>query len=150
MSQNLTDHFTLEELTYSNTALALQLDNKPSEDIISNLITLATGLEAVRSLLGYPLHINSGYRCEQLNKAVGGSAKSAHMQGWAADFTCSSFGSTLEIVKKIRESNIKFDKCIEEGRWVHISFSPELRCEILTACFDANNKATYTKGLTNG
>lgn len=150
MPQNahkLTENFSLEELVASNTANTLRIDNTPSQEIIGNLIVLSSGLEEIRALLGKPLRINSGYRCQELNKAVKGSAKSAHMQGYAADFTCNSFGSPLDIVKEILASNIKFDKCIEEGRWVHISFSPELRREILTAHFDANNNTTYTKGV---
>jgi hypothetical protein len=141
----LTDHFSYEELTASSTAVRLCIDNTPPADLLPHLYILAVGLEQVRSLLGFPLHIDSGYRCPKLNACVGGAILSAHMEGYAADFTCAAFGDPLSIVKAIEASDIKFDKCIQEGHWVHISFAPTLRHEILTAHFSALG-TTYTKG----
>lgn len=143
----LSPHFTLEELTRSATALERDIDNEPDDDIVGNLKVLAVGLEAVRAMLGgHALHINSGYRCEQLNIAVRGSKNSAHMRGLAADFTCNGFGTPLEVVQAIVASDIQFDQCIQEGKWVHISFDPQLRRQIMTAHFDSAGNATYTKG----
>ena len=118
----MTPHFSLEELTFSDTAVRLGINNNVTDPtILSNLHELAVGLEQIRDLLNAPLHINSGYRCLLLNGAVKGSINSAHIQGWAADFTCRLFGTPLEIVKEVVKAGIKFDQCIQEGAWVHIS-----------------------------
>ena len=142
---NLTDHFTLEELCLSSTAERSGIDNTPGPEIVENLRVLARGLEEVRGFLGKPMHIDSGYRCESLNSAVNGARNSAHLQGYAADFICPGFGTPLEIVKAISESAIAFDQCIQEGTWVHISFDPRTRKQILTAHFGPNG-TTYTMG----
>ncbi len=142
---NLSPHFTLGELCFSSTAVRLGIDNTPNEEVIAHLGVLAQGLEQVRSLLGHPMHIDSGYRCDILNAAVRGSKTSAHLQGYAADFVCPDFGTPIEIVKLITGSTVAFDQCIQEGAWVHISFDPRMRREVLTAHF-ANGTATYTQG----
>ena len=139
----LSPHFSLEELTRSEMAVRKGIDNSPSQSVKNNLITLATNLELVRNLLSGPLHISSGYRCVALNKAIGGAHDSAHIDGYAADFTCSEFGTPKDIVKAINKSTIKVDQCIEEGTWVHISFAPPLRNQYLKAIF-VNGIAHYT------
>jgi hypothetical protein len=108
---------------------------------------LAQGLEKVRAVMGISLHIDSGYRCPELNQLVRGVPTSAHVSGYAADFTCAAFGTPLEIVKKIAEyPQILFDQLIQEGTWIHFSVAPTMRQQILTAHF-ADGKATYTDGL---
>lgn len=141
----LTDHFTLAELMRSSVAERKGIDNSVPDRLLPHLFILAVGLEQVRALLGFPLHIDSGYRCPALNAAVGGAKQSAHMDGFAADFICPAFGDPLSIVKAIEASDIKFDKCIQEGTWVHISFAPAMRREILTAHF-GDQGTTYTQG----
>ena len=138
----LTENFSLEEFTQSDTALRLGIKNIASPTIIGHLKTLAEGLEQVRKVLGYPIFINSGYRSPELNKAVGGANTSAHLQGYAADFTCRKFGTPDDIVKVIQKSGIKYDQLICEGTWVHISFAPELRQQTLRALFNGG-KVTY-------
>ncbi len=129
----LSANFSLEQLTASETALARGIDNRPPAEIIENLRLLAAGLEQAQSVLGYPLEVSSGYRCPELNIAIGGAEKSQHCFGLAADFTCPSFGTPLEIAAALRDSGIRFDQCILEfGRWVHLSFSPEPRGRMLT------------------
>lgn len=143
---NLTEHFTLAELTQSSTALRTGIKNIPSPNQMGNLKVLAEGLEQVRSLLKAPLFITSGYRSPTLNRFIGGSKNSAHCQGFAADFKCPQFGDPVQIVKAIKESNIKYDQLIAEGDkggWVHISFAPELRQQTLSALFDNKGKAQY-------
>ncbi|CAB4171408.1 Peptidase M15A, C-terminal [uncultured Caudovirales phage] len=143
----MTPHFSLEELTFSDTAVRLGINNNVTDPtLLSNLHVLAAGLEQVRSVLNAPLHINSGYRCLLLNGAVKGSINSAHMQGWAADFTCRLFGTPLEIVKEVVKAGIKVDQIITEGTWVHVSFSPQMRNAVLTAHFDKYGNPTYTSG----
>jgi len=129
----LSPNFSLSELVYSETAEENGIDNTPPPEIVENLKRLAAGLEAVRTLLGAPLEISSGYRCAALNEAVGGSGASQHVQGLAADFACPAFGTPLEIARAIQRSGVQFDQCIlEYGRWVHLSFGDAWRRRILT------------------
>jgi zinc D-Ala-D-Ala carboxypeptidase len=128
-------HFTIEELIHSERARAQGIDNTPTPESLENIKALMAGLEEVRALLGKPMLITSGYRCPELNRAVGGSKNSAHVQGFAADFVSPLFGSPRKIAEKIAASGIKFDQCIFEdmiGQWVHISFAPEMRQQVLT------------------
>ena len=121
----MSPHFTLDELTFSQTAQRKRIDNTPNDEARDNLLTLASALEEVRSLLGAPMNISSGYRSPKLNAAVGGAKHSAHMRGLAADFIAPRFGSPAEIVAKIEASTINFDQCIVEfGRWVHFAVPP--------------------------
>ena len=142
----LSEHFTLEELTFSSTAQRKQIDNNPPAEVLENMKRLAAGLEEVRAALGNkPMRINSGYRSPKLNRAVGGARLSAHMAGYAADFVCPEFGSPLKIVKALAATGIQFDKLIQEGTWVHISFAPEARRQLLTAHFGPTG-TSYTAG----
>ena len=141
----LTPNFSLEELIYSETAARERIDNTPAPEILNNLLLLAQGLERVRTLIGFPLDISSGYRCPKLNSRVGGARTSQHTRGQAADFTCPSFGPPLAVIKAIRDSDIEFDQCIlEYARWVHISFSAAPRGKVLTIY---NSKEGYLDGL---
>ena len=139
----LTEHFTLAELVQSSTALRTGIKNIPSPNTIGNLKILCEGLEQIRALLGSPLFITSGYRSPTLNRFIGGSANSAHCLGFAADFKCPQFGAPVDIVAAIKASGIKYDQCINEGFWVHVSFAPELRQQTLSALFDNKGKASY-------
>ena len=149
---NLTAHFTLEEMTFSETAVRKGIDNTPPQDILDDITFMAMGMERVRTSLGsLPIHVNSGYRSPKLNAAIGGSKTSKHMLGLACDFTCPALGSPLEVCKVIlrRKEEIGFDQLIHEGGWVHISFPPypiEPKLEALTAVFAAGG-VTYIKGL---
>ncbi len=129
----LTANFSLAHFTASETAERAGIVNAPPPEIVANLQRLAAGLEEIRLLLGWPLDISSGYRCPELNRAVGGSATSQHVLGMAADFTCPQFGTPIAIAATIQASDIRFDQCILEfNRWVHISFSPAPRRRILS------------------
>lgn len=144
MTTKISPNFTLEELTHSETAVRRGINNEANAVIKNNLTITAANMESVRELLGNnPIIISSGYRSPALNRAVGGSAKSAHMDGWAVDFICPRFGTPKQIVDKLKDSDIKFDQVIEEGTWVHISFAPARRKQVLKATFK-NGKATYT------
>ena len=128
----LTDHFTLDELTHSQTAARLGLANDPPPDVVQTLIGTAHGLEMVRALLQAPILISSGYRSPALNAAIGGAQNSDHTRGDAADFICPGFGAPSTIVSALKDSGIQFDQLIEEfGRWVHISFGPRMRGQVL-------------------
>lgn len=143
----LTEHFTLDELIFSEFAARRGIDNQPSGAVLESLRMLANGLERVRAVLNVPIHISSGYRCGPLNLAIGGARNSAHVTGFAADFIAPKFGSPLEVCKQIAASAIDFDQLIHEGgRWVHISFAPTMRREVLTATF-VNGRPHYTPGI---
>ncbi|MEI7897384.1 MAG: D-Ala-D-Ala carboxypeptidase family metallohydrolase [bacterium] len=126
MPNLISEHFTLEELTFSQAGARQGIDNTPSPEILLNLNRTAGVLEEVRTLLGgASIHINSGYRCAALNTFIGGSKTSAHLHGLAADFIVPSFGSVLEIAQAIAASGIVFDQLIHEyGTWVHIGLAP--------------------------
>ena len=152
---NLTEHFTLEELVVSELALRNSIDNSPGPDVIENLKMLASALEQVRTLLDQPIQIQSGYRCEALERiltdkaykawcakrgkaANNGSWKEyfstkAHPKGFSADFTVPAFGPAIEVCKRIRDSDIRYDQLIYEFRsWCHLSVDLALRMEVLT------------------
>lgn len=145
----LSPHFWLSELTESATATRLGIDNAPDPLVQANLFKLAALMEEVRKLLGgKPITVNSGYRSEALNRAVGGSRVSDHLRGEACDFTCPGYGTPLQISAAIAASGIKFGQLIFEGTWVHISLPNRGidNGQVLTAKFTAG-KAVYTKGL---
>ena len=132
MSDMLSPHFSLDELTASDTAARAGIDNTPPADVLETLRHTATGLEAVRVLLGAPLHISSGYRSPALNKLVGGQPSSQHCKGEAVDFTARQFGTPEQIVAKLVASGLAYDQVILEfGRWVHISFGGKQRRQAL-------------------
>lgn len=140
---NLSKNFQLIEFIRSQTAERLGINNTPSPVVMNNLRTLCETLEQIRELLDRPIQITSGYRSIELNRKVGGASTSAHLSGFAADFTCDSFGTPKEIVKKILDSNIKFDQLICEGTWVHISVDPKMRQVAMNATF-IKGRAIYS------
>lgn len=139
-------HFTIAELTFSQTATRRGIDQTPSEAVSTNLRRLMDTLEQVRALVGKPLTISSGYRSPALNMAVGGAKDSAHVLGLAADINVAGL-SPKALATLIRGSGIAFDQLIYEGTWVHLGLAAgPLRNEVLTAKF-SNGRATYTRGL---
>lgn len=117
----LSEYFTLEELTHSDLAVRKGIDNTPGMLASANLNRLAKLLDKVRKCLGKPIMINSGFRCKTLNDAVGSKDTSQHMIGCAADIRVSGM-TPDQIVKAIIESDIQFDQMIREfDSWVHIS-----------------------------
>lgn len=134
-------YFTIDELTKSCTAERLGIDNTPDERIKFNLEQLVRNvLDPLRQKLGFPIIVCSGYRCPELNKAVGGAGNSQHMKGQAADikyWSGSPYMNRMLACILISE-NIPFDQLIlekvdEEGfpQWIHVSYSPNPRSEIL-------------------
>lgn len=143
----LSEHFILDEFTASQTASRRGIDNTPSEVVIERLRMLAATLEQIRTLLkNNSIRVSSGYRSVALNRAIRSGDLSAHVLGYAVDFTCPGFGTPKEVANKIAESPIKFDQLIYEGTWIHLSIDPRNRREVLTATFK-NGKASYTKGI---
>jgi zinc D-Ala-D-Ala carboxypeptidase len=143
--RRLSRYFTLARLIASETARERSIDNMPPLELIPNLRLLARGLDQVRRHLGHPLEISSAYRCPELNAAVGGALNSQHVQGLAADFTCSRYGPPLAVARALRASPIPFDTLIAEfGEWIHLSFTAAPRRRVLTI-YDV--REGYLEGL---
>ena len=116
---NLTEHFTLEELT---TTSHREFDNTPDQDQINNLVRVAGLLEQVKELLGgKPIMVNSGFRSPQVNASVGSKPTSQHCLGCAADIRVPGM-TPDQVVQAIMASDIPYDQLIREfDSWTHIS-----------------------------
>lgn len=116
---NLSEHFTLEELTHTDHR---ELDNTPNDAEVANLNRLASFLEEVKAVLGgKPVMINSAFRSKAVNDAVGSKDTSQHRLGCAADLRIPGM-TPDEVVQAIRASGIGYDQLIREfDRWTHIS-----------------------------
>ena len=115
----LSEHFTLEELTHTDHR---QFDNTPNDSELANLTRLAAFLEQVKTALGgKPVMVNSAFRCKQVNDAVGSKDTSQHRIGCAADIRIPGM-TPDEVVRTIIASGLPFDQIIREfDRWTHIS-----------------------------
>lgn len=143
----LSEHFRLAEMTQSDTAIRLGIDNSPPENLLPNLAALAATLEQIRILVGLPVRVSSGYRSQKLNKVIGGSKNSAHLLGLAADISVDGIPPKL-LAERIRDSSgIGYDQLIYEGTWVHVGLSSgEMRGQVLTAVFNAG-RVKYIGGI---
>lgn len=143
----LTENFTLESMLSSQTATRLEIleQFQPSQIVINNLKTLCENiLQPLRTAIGKPVNVTSGYRCPKLNKRIGGDKNSQHLLGQAADIQVEGM-STIEIISAIKKLNLPVDQCIEEfGQWVHISHRTKNRNEFLKA-EKINGKTIYSK-----
>ena len=128
MNTNVTMHFTMEELYASATATAKGINNKPSVQQMINLVYLtAYVLEPLRVAMGEPIKIGSGFRCQALNKAVGGVYNSQHMKGQAADLCIDGDIQKGRKWFNYIKNHLPFDQLIWEHNskgtyWVHVSF----------------------------
>lgn len=121
----LSQHFTLAELTFSQVALRQGFDNTPNTGQLSNLIELCEKLlEPARLLLGVPLHSDSGFRAPVVNEIVGGALGSAHLDGRADDIV--PIGMPLrQAFEKLRASALPYDQLIIEcNAWLHLAIAP--------------------------
>jgi putative chitinase len=128
----LSPHFSLAELTHTDTGI----DNTPSQAEAVRLGTLAAFMEKVRTLLGSrPISVDSAFRSELVNRAVGGVPNSAHRLGYACDFNVDGM-TPYEVCKALDAAatggHLAFDQLIQEGTWTHISRDPQLRFQRLT------------------
>ena len=150
---NLSANFTLKELTKSDTAMRLGLDNTPDDEALENLKTLCEKvLQPVRDNFGR-VTVNSGYRSPESNAAVGGSKTSDHCKGMAADIEVDGV-SNPDLAQWIMD-NLEYTQLILEfytqgqpnSGWVHVSYDPNnLKNQELTAVKVAG-KTTYLNGL---
>ena len=118
-------YFSIDELIRSGTAARLGIDNTPGDDDLARLEALASRLlDPVREFWGGPLTVNSGYRCPALNAAVGGTARSQHLRGEAADITTGSREGNRRLFGIIAAGAVSFDQLIDERgySWLHLSW----------------------------
>lgn len=148
---NLTDHFTLEESVFSQTASRLGIHNDPTAEILANIRRTAEQMEQIRTLLGNrPILVTSWYRSQALNRAVFGAKNSAHMRGLAVDFICPQFGSPLAVCRAIAKSDLDFASLIYEyGRWTHFAI-PELGHDPQRELWTIRYGGAYEEGLLAG
>jgi hypothetical protein len=144
----ISKYFSWTEVTASDTAARLGIDNTLLSPRTKEAASItAAHMDIVREFLGHPIHVNSWYRCLELNSVIGSKATSQHPKGEAVDFICPAFGTPAQICAAILASNLDFDQLIMEHTWVHISFSsmPNVhnRRQVLTLLKDG----TYAKGL---
>ena len=120
---NLTLHFTLEELTFTDHR---EFDNTPNDQELANLKRLSLFLEEVKKLLGgKAIMVNSAFRSAEVNHAVGSTDKSQHRLGCACDFRVPGM-TPDEVVKTIIASDLPYDQCIREfDLWTHVSIPNE-------------------------
>jgi len=128
-NEKLTEHFALVEFTRSLAAQALGVDNTPSVVAVANLKRLCVDvLEPLRVYYGKPIRVTSGYRCPEVNEAVGGEFASQHLSGCAADIVAWN-GSTADnrMLFEHIVCCLSFDQCIWEkgGRYIHVSYKAD-------------------------
>jgi zinc D-Ala-D-Ala carboxypeptidase len=139
----LSEHFSLVELTSTGTGLP----NTPKAEEVTALRALVTNvLQPLRTHVGVPIVVSSGFRSAAVNRAVGGSSSSQHRLGQAADINAAGIGPKA-LCEIIIELGLPFDQLIQEfGRWVHVSYGPRNRRQVLTAV-KANGRTVYKPGL---
>lgn len=128
----ISKNFKLNEFTKSDTATKLKIDNTKVPDYaITNLKLLVEYiLQPLRDKIKYPIKISSGYRCLQVNAAVGGVPSSQHVLGQASDIKVSSM-TPYQVAKTIVELNLPFDQLILYPTFCHVSYGPKNRRKIL-------------------
>ena len=153
----LSRNFTLQELTYSSTALRLGIDNSPTKEGVLKLTLLAASLlQPLRERLG-ALRVTSGYRSAQLSEAIGSSANSQHCRYEAVDLQYVKRGKmdNMALYNTLIELELDFDQCILEfgestefatsnPDWIHLSWKiSDNRKQVLVAYKDNKNKTKY-------
>jgi len=144
----LSKNFVLSEITRSNTAKRLGIDNEPTKKDLENIQRIITNiLQPLRNDLG-PIRISSGYRNKELNRAIGGSNKSQHSKGEALDIQFWKDGEMCnkEIYDWIIDNAVEFDQMINEFNfsWIHISLKKSNnRREVLEAYKDKDGDTKY-------
>lgn len=142
-------YFTYEELTRSETAIRRDIDNSPSKAVKARLSALVEHiLDPIREHYGKPVIVTSGYRCPELNRAIGGSTTSDHCAGAAADFTVAGV-SNYEVCEWIRD-NLDFRQLIYEfgeSGWVHCSYLDLHNGKSILSATRSKGRTVYLAGL---
>lgn len=127
-------NFTYKEVIGSETATRLGIDNSVDKKHMDNVMKAVCGMQAVRKLLGCPIKVNSWYRCEELNVAVGGSKTSKHREGFAVDFVPSGLNLQTAYNTIKNNSSIEFNQLIiyPSRGFIHIDFSSNARQNLVS------------------
>ena len=144
----LSKNFALKEFTESVTAIRNSVDNSPTSEHIRNIQLLVKFvLQPLREALNKPIKVTSGYRSESLNKLIGGSKRSQHCKGQAADiqFRVDGVMDNKAIWDKIIELGLPFDQMINEFEfsWIHISYNHEHNRNSLLEAYKENGRTKY-------
>lgn len=148
----ISKHITLREAIESYTAKRKGIENMPSEYELTNMVGVAVNIfEPLRKWVGGPIKVNSFYRSEELNKAIGGSSKSQHCQGRAIDIDDVYGHKTNAEMYRFIEKNLDFDQLIwefgddENPNWVHVSYvSPDENRRRCLKASKQNGKTVYS------
>jgi uncharacterized protein YcbK (DUF882 family) len=126
-------HFGKAELERSTIAYERRIKNQLPSHLENALHLTLAGLERIRALLDHPMQITSGYRCHELNAAVGGEPDSQHLSAEAADFVCPDYGDPEKVFRTLAKNIdiLGIDQLILEPGWVHVSFTVTPRLEAL-------------------
>ena len=123
----ISEHITLDEATFSATALRKKINNNPPDEVLQKMKLVAEKcFEPLRLWYGQPIKVNSFYRCPELNKAVGGAKNSQHVTGEAIDLSAGSKEENKKLFDWCK-THLYFDQLIWEygGVWVHISYKSQ-------------------------
>jgi hypothetical protein len=142
--------FSIRELTYSDTAIRLGIDNTPTNEVLINLQNLCQFiLEPVRNYFNKPITITSGYRSSELCKAIGSSVTSQHTKGEAVDFEL--LGISNKEVSDWIVNHLDYDQCILEfwkpdepnSGWVHCSYKQSGNRKMYLRAYKGNGRTVY-------
>ena len=150
MDRQVSLNFSLREFIYSDTAIRLQIDNTPTDEVLVNLQNVCQFiLEPVRNYFNKPITITSGYRSSELCKAIGSSVTSQHTKGEAVDFEI--LGIHNKEVSDWIVNHLDYDQCILEfwkpeepnSGWVHCSYKPSGNRKMYLRAYKANGRTVY-------
>lgn len=148
----LSENFTLDEMIVSQEATRRGIRNDPPSEAVEQLGRLCTYiLQPIRDAYQMPVVVSSGYRSETVNRLVGGSRTSLHLEGRAADFTIPGI-DVAHICRRIDTLRLPFDELIYEGAWVHVGVAKDIRTprrKIMTARFSRSG-VQYLQGIVDG
>lgn len=124
LTEQLTQHFSLQELTASVWAADHGVPNILPDSLRGNALRLGQLMEQVREVYGKPITVLSGYRSPKVNTGVGGSGTSAHLKALACDFHCHGFGTLyMQALAIAASKGLVFDQLILEPTWIHIGLA---------------------------
>jgi zinc D-Ala-D-Ala carboxypeptidase len=149
--ERISEHISYREGTKSNTAARLGIDNTPRKYEVTNMVGVAYNVfEPLRKYVGGPIRINSFYRCEELNRAIGGSSRSQHCEGRAIDLDDTLGHKTNAEMYQYIKDNLSFDQLIWEfgddtnPDWIHVSYvHPDENRKRCLRAERTNGKTTY-------
>jgi zinc D-Ala-D-Ala carboxypeptidase len=149
--ERISEHISYKEGIKSNTATRLGIKNTPDDYQITNMVNIGVNVfEPLRKYVGGPIRISSFYRCEELNRAIGGSSRSQHCEGRAIDLDDTLGHKTNAEMYKYIKDNLSFDQLIWEfgddtnPDWIHVSYvHPDENRKRCLRAERTNGKTTY-------